>query len=230
MTEKQRVLILTADAGFGHRSCANAIAAALRERYADECVTEIVNPLDDSRTPTALRRSQTDYDRFVQAAPQLYDLGYQASDWKVPVSLAEGGLMVALHNAISDVVTTHQPDVIVSTHPYYQAPAASVSVVTGHYVPVLTVVTDLSTVHSLWFYKDVDMLLAPTDIVAQRALESGFPANKVEITGLPVNPVFAHPRDKQELRAELGYAPDRCVVLFRGQQADAEDRSRLVRV
>jgi len=218
VADQKRVLILTADAGFGHRSCANAIAAALREKYPDEQVTEIVNPLDDSQTPGALRRSQTDYDRFVQAAPQLYDLGYQASDWKVPVSLAEGGLMVALHNALSDTLTTHRPDVIVSTHPYYQAPAASVAVLSGEYVPVLTVVTDLSTVHSLWFHKDVDMLLVPTEIVAQRARESGFPEEKIEITGLPVNPAFAHPQSKQALRASLGWDLDRCTVLFTGSK------------
>jgi len=33
--EPRRILILTADAGFGHRSAANAIAAALDQRYAD---------------------------------------------------------------------------------------------------------------------------------------------------------------------------------------------------
>ena len=33
--ERTRVLILTADAGFGHRSAANAVADALKEQYAD---------------------------------------------------------------------------------------------------------------------------------------------------------------------------------------------------
>jgi len=218
MGDKQRILILTADAGFGHRSCANAIAAALQERYGEECVATVVNPLDDARTPSLLRRSQSDYDRFVQAAPQVYDLGYQASDWKVPVSLAEGGLMVAMHNTLDETLTLYRPDVIVSTHPYYQAPLASVSVINNDYVPVLTVVTDLSTVHSLWFHRDVDMLLVPTEIVAQRALDSGFPAGRIEVTGLPVNPAFAHPQDKAALRDRLGWEQDRCTVLFSGSK------------
>ena len=41
----KQILILTADAGFGHRSAANAVAAALRETYGDVCAVEIVNPL-----------------------------------------------------------------------------------------------------------------------------------------------------------------------------------------
>jgi ATP-dependent Lon protease len=33
METKKRILILTADAGFGHRSAANAICEALEEKY-----------------------------------------------------------------------------------------------------------------------------------------------------------------------------------------------------
>ena len=51
MTEKKRILILTADSGFGHRSAANAVLAALVEKYSLECDAIICNPLEDRRTP-----------------------------------------------------------------------------------------------------------------------------------------------------------------------------------
>jgi len=54
MTDGKRVLILTADAGFGHRSAANGVAAALRELYGDDCAVEIVNPLEDDRVAQPL--------------------------------------------------------------------------------------------------------------------------------------------------------------------------------
>jgi 1,2-diacylglycerol 3-beta-galactosyltransferase len=218
MTTPRRILILTADAGFGHRSCANAIAAAVQQRYGETASVAVVNPLDDPLTPYLLRRNQTDYDRFVQAAPQLYDLGYQASDWTVPVSLAEGGLIVTLHRTLREILDSHRPEVIVSTHPYYQAPLSGVFALTGEYVPVLTVVTDLASVHSLWFHEDVDRLLAPTDIVAQRALDAGFPATRIEVTGLPVNPAFADPPDKATARRTLGWEEDRLTILFSGSK------------
>ena len=42
MKEKKNVLILTADAGFGHRSAANAVEAALDEAYGDVCSVKIL--------------------------------------------------------------------------------------------------------------------------------------------------------------------------------------------
>ena len=49
--EKKKVLILTADAGYGHRSAAKAVFQALEEKYQEFLEVEIVNPLDDKRTP-----------------------------------------------------------------------------------------------------------------------------------------------------------------------------------
>ncbi|MEJ5201228.1 MAG: hypothetical protein WHV66_03245, partial [Anaerolineales bacterium] len=75
----KRILILTADAGFGHRSAANAVAAALHELYGDACQVEIENPLEDKRTPAFLRETQSDYDRIVREMPDLYRVGFGAS-------------------------------------------------------------------------------------------------------------------------------------------------------
>ena len=47
----KRILILMADYGYGHHSAANAIAEALKEIHGQDCVVEIVNPLDDERAP-----------------------------------------------------------------------------------------------------------------------------------------------------------------------------------
>ena len=92
MSANKRILILTADAGFGHRSAANAVAAALDEDHGDECDIEIVNPMDDKRVPAFLRNSQADYDRIVRETPELYRIGYEATDATVPSRVMEGAL------------------------------------------------------------------------------------------------------------------------------------------
>ena len=51
MTNKKNILILTADAGFGHRSAAHAVEVALKEAHEEECIVNIVNPLEDKRAP-----------------------------------------------------------------------------------------------------------------------------------------------------------------------------------
>ena len=62
----KRILILMADYGYGHHSAAIAISEALQETHGQDCVVEIVNPLDDERAPSILRDEQVNYDRIIR--------------------------------------------------------------------------------------------------------------------------------------------------------------------
>ena len=64
--DQKRILVLYADAGFGHRSAALAIKDALSEKYGAFCTIDMVNALDDERTPAVLRDSQSDYDKLIR--------------------------------------------------------------------------------------------------------------------------------------------------------------------
>ena len=216
MSATKKILILTADAGFGHRAAANAVAAALRERYGDACDVTVVNPLEDRHAPALLRRAQGDYDRLVREMPDLYRIGYEASDGSLPVSIVEQALIAMLYGSLRDVLLQHQPDAIITTYPLYQAPLAAIFALSRDYIPVLTVVTDLATVHGLWFNDDVDKCLVPTATVLNKALESGIAADRLEITGLPVDPALNRPVDRAQLRAKLGLRSDRFVALLAG--------------
>jgi 1,2-diacylglycerol 3-beta-galactosyltransferase len=217
MTDTRRILILTADAGFGHRSAANAIADALRETRGDQCAAEVVNPLEDRLAPSFLRRSQTDYDRVVRQLPDLYKFGYQASDSSVPSAIAEGALTVVLFEVMRRTVQRHQPDAIVTTYPLYQAPLGAVYTISRRSVPLLTVVTDLATVHRLWFQETADLCLVPTPQVRELAVEAGMASDRVRVTGIPVHPQFImEERAPAALRAELGWQPDLTTLLAVG--------------
>jgi len=213
----KRILVLTADAGFGHRRAAEAVAAALQETHGEECVAEIVNPMQDKRVPIFLRNSQSDYDRIVREMPDLYKLGYEASDAKAPSLIAEGALIVMLFEAMLDTVQRFQPDAIVTTYSLYQAPLGAVFSLRRSYIPLLTVVTDLATVHRLWFHVGADGCLVPTVTVRDLAIECGLAASKVHITGIPVHPdVVRETRAPLDIRAELGLEPNRTTVLAVG--------------
>jgi 1,2-diacylglycerol 3-beta-galactosyltransferase len=213
----KRIVILTADAGFGHRSAANAVAAALQETYGDDCAVEIVNPLDDQRIPAWLRRSQADYDRIVRETPDLYRFGYEATDASVPGFVIESALTVMLFEVMRDLVREHRPEAIVTTYPLYQAPLQAVYALGRRHVPTLTVVTDLVTVHRLWFHEIADLCLVPTEQVRDLAQEHGFAPEKILITGIPVNPQIAREYgDRDALRAELGWRADLATVLVVG--------------
>lgn len=219
MAERKRILILTSDAGFGHRVAAEAVAAALQATHGDTCAVEIVNPLESEHVPTLLRDSQTDYDNLVREMPDLYKLGFRASDASVPSTVVESALTIMLFEAMADIVRHHRPDAIVTTYPIYQAPLGAVYLVTRHHIPLLTVVTDLVTVHRLWFHEAVDLCLVPTPEVHDLALKYGLPVSKVQVTGVPVRPDLAREdRDPAAIRAELGWQPHLTTVLAVGSK------------
>jgi len=214
----RRILILSADAGFGHRAAATAIAAAFEERHAGVCKAVIVNPLDHAAAPGLLVAAQDDYDRMIKESPDLYRVGYQASDGALPVGIAEQALTVMLYGVMRDLLAEHEPDVVVTTYPLYQAPLATLGALLRRRTPFMTVVTDLVTVHRLWFHESAEACLVPTQAVADKAIESGLSPQQVEITGLPVSPQLAMPVDRAALRAKLGWSDDRVVALFAGSK------------
>ena len=216
---RRRILILTADAGFGHRSAANAIGSALDEMYGDRCEISIVNPLEDRRTPFFLRDSQSDYDKLVRNTPELYRFGYDASDASVPAVIVEQALTVFLYEVIRDLVRSFRPDVILTTYPLYQSPLRAVMMISRASIPILVTVTDLATVHRLWFNNNVDLCMVPTTIVRDLALNYGMSPEQVQVTGIPINPdVVRELRSPQEIRLSLGWNTDLPTVLAVGSR------------
>lgn len=217
--ERRRILILTADAGFGHRSAANAVASALEELYGDQCDLSVVNPLEDRRVAFFLRDSGSDYDKMVRNMPELYRFGYDASDSSLPAVIVEQALTVLLYEVIRDVVRATRPDAILSTYPLYQAPLRAVEIISRKVTPLLVTITDLATVHRLWFSNTVDLLMVPTPIVRDMAIGYGIAPEQVKISGIPVNPeVVREQRTPQEIRQSFGLQPDITTVLAVGSR------------
>jgi 1,2-diacylglycerol 3-beta-galactosyltransferase len=215
----KRVLILTADSGFGHRSAANAIAAALEDAFGSGCLPEIVNPLDEPHVPPFLRRSQSDYDRSVRKSPTFYRLSYKASEARLPGTVTEAALTVLLFDSLREIVRRHEPDAIVSTHPFFAHPLAAWFAVERRRVPFIVVVTDLAAVHRIWFQKAVDLCLVPTYEARDLALAAGLAADQVRITGVPIHPRLVDGGlSREAARSRLGVDPDRMTILAVGSK------------
>jgi len=219
MAGSKRILILTADAGFGHRSAANAIAAALDSLYGEQAQVSIVNPLDDRRVPFFLREAESDYDKLVRSLPELYKLGFDASDYAVPTNLIENAMTVLIYEVISDLIRQYKPHAIISTYPIYVSVISAVFTISRIRVPQYMAITDLATIHRLWLNKRVDGLFVPTPSVRELALNYGFRPEQVHVTGIPVNPACAlSQRSPAEIRARLGLDPDRLTILAVGSR------------
>lgn len=216
MSDKRRVLVLTSDAGLGHRTAAEAIASALEDRYRDRCQVDVVNPAEHERAPKLLLRGESDYDRVVQHVSTLYRVGYDISDSAAPTSLLEGLLTVAAFLAIRDIVAEHEPHVIVSTTPLYQGAVGAANALRERRVPLITVITDLVTIHRIWFSEAADLYIVPTEEARSLALSAGIGKERVKILGIPVHPDFAERPDPAIVRTQLGWNTDLPTLLAVG--------------
>ena len=141
--------------------------------------------------------------------PELYKFGYEASDAAVPVAIVESALTVFLYEVMRDILNQYQPDAILTTYPLYQVPVSAFLTISGHQTPFFTVITDLATVHRIWFNKNVDGCIVPTEAVRSLAISNGVSEKNIFVKGIPVHPkIVKETRSKQEIRKELGWEPD----------------------
>ncbi len=219
----KRILILTADAGFGHRKAAEAIEAALLRKHKKTCEGEIVNPLQDPSIPDLARQIETGYDEVVIDDPTLYQLAYSATDAPVVARLIQDVTTTVLNKTMSGIIETHAPDAIITTYPAFIQAAIRAVHASGRSTPVSVVVTDLVNVHSLWFHPEASLTFTATGNVYRQALDAGLPKSNVFLTGLPVHPDFAdEKRDKAALRRALGWEPGVTTALIVGSARTRE--------
>lgn len=198
------VLILTSDAGSGHRSAASAIELALRARGISPV---IANPAHHPLAPTTLAEAERFYLSMVHRAPDQYALAHTLTDAPGLDLFLEYSLAGALRKSLAALVLTHQPDVVVSVYPLFTRIISSMFRQKTR-PRLMTVVTDLGNVHRAWFNQADDCVAVPTLTVRDKALKCGIDIAKVVHTGLPINPAFGRrPIDKATLRQQLGWNP-----------------------
>lgn len=210
-----RILILMSDTGGGHRASAQALKAGFDELYPGRFAIEIVDFITDY-LPWPFNQMPKAYPFLSNDAPWLWKLLYGGQQHKLSNLLAQVGSRM-LVGSVNNVIDEHKPDLIISVHPLMQLVSMLAMARRPHRVPFVTVVTDLTTAHPLWFHRDVDAVYVASDNTRNMALKSGIDPQRVHLLGLPIRPAFARsPRPKADLRAELGMVLDLPAVLLIG--------------
>lgn len=227
----KRILILTADAGFGHRRAAEALAAAFRESYGEACKVSIVNPLEEASAPEIIRQLEKGYDEMVVETPSLYEISYEALDLPVVSDLVRSITAQMLDKVMYQLISEHRPNVIACTYPFYAEPAAAAIKQIQGDIPLAVVITDLTNVQSVWYSNAATILFAPTELIREQAYKNKIPATRVRVTGIPIHPDFpAETRSADELRKELGWETNlpTCLIVASERTREMASISRLL--
>lgn len=211
----KRALLLISDTGGGHRSAANAIAAALDETKSPN---RFETRIEDVAAHCAFPLTQLGlgYSMALRYAPPVYGALYHATNGRRRYRALVRFCEPLYRERLRDLFIDYRPDVIVSVHPLlnHAALRARDDAAMRH-VPVVTVITDLGKVHESWLVPEADAMVVPAREVYARALSRGVPPARLRLLGHPIHPKFDDVTgSKADLRAQLNLSPGTSAVML----------------
>lgn len=209
----RKIVFLFSDTGGGHRSAAEAIIEALEIEFSGCFDHEMIDIFKDYG-PLPLKYMPELYPQMVKL-PRAWGLGYKLSNGHPQARVITASAWPVVRKSIQKLIQDHPADLIVSVHPLAAAPV--LKAMSHARVPFINVVTDLVTTHALWYHRQADLCIVPTQQAYNRALQCGLHPEQLQVVGLPVADRFCQPvGDRDELRAKLGWPQDTPVVLLVG--------------
>jgi processive 1,2-diacylglycerol beta-glucosyltransferase len=204
------ILILSASVGAGHVRAAEALERAFQQA---DCGLPVRHVETLAYTNAVFRRLYSQaYVNIVNHVPELFGWFYDQRDRSGNDRLKHAFERLNARR-FTRLLRQHQPDLTVCTHPM---PAEIVSWLCRRdrlETQQSVVITDWD-LHVQW--------LMPTPVHYFVALEEtrihmealGVPRERISVTGIPVDPVFAEPKDKHAMRAKHGLKQDAAVILI----------------
>jgi processive 1,2-diacylglycerol beta-glucosyltransferase len=206
---KPRVLLLSASSGAGHVRAAQALEKAFEAR--GDCVVEHIDAMQH-----ASKLFQRLYDKayigMVRRVPNLLGVLYDQTDqpWRsMKRRLAFDRLNTA---SMVRLLKRVQPDLCIATHFLPGEILAWLVAKQKLRARNAIVVTDYD-VHAMWLCKTVDRYYVALDESAEYLARIGVPREIICVTGIPVDPVFATPVERAEVRRKFGLDAAAKVVL-----------------
>jgi processive 1,2-diacylglycerol beta-glucosyltransferase len=206
-----KVLILSVSAGSGHTRAAQAIESAFHEKKAAKEVRHI-DTLEYTNQVFRRVYSQA-YIEMVNKAPDVLGWLYNQLDkpWK------NERLRLALDKLNTrpfvKLLEHYSPDITVCTH---FLPAEIISWLKAKarlFCPQAIVVTDFD-VHAMWLCHHFEHYFVALDETRVHLEKLGIPAQKIAVTGIPIDPIFAARKGKSAMRKKHGLQRDRFTILI----------------
>lgn len=213
-----RVLILHASVGSGHKRAGEALAAAFARRQPGQ--VQLADVLDYAN-PIFRQAYARSYIQMTDKVPGLWSYVYEQTDRDLFRLTSE---MRALADAIGAwglrrLLRSYAPEIIVCTHFLPAEVLASRKGRARLPQPLYCVLTDYAA-HAFWVYNNVDGYFVATGETRQQLIERGVPADIIRVTGIPVDPAIAEPKDQVAARAARGLPLEGHIVLLFGGGMD----------
>ena len=209
----KKFLLLTASVGSGHEKAAGAIAEGIKKSF-PQAQLDIVDFMS-WHTSAVNAFMKGCYLKMLSLVPNLYEFMYQFTAGKRKGGCIQLLMAYAMSISIKNLIRTHEPDVIICTHPF---PAEAVSHLGEKWRKKFlsaAVITDYS-VHQMWICPHMNLYFVGCDFMQKQLIADGIAQNTIYVTGIPVAENFQKEKDKLLCRQKLGLAKNKPVILLMG--------------
>src|ERR1044072_179941 len=207
----KKVLLLSASAGAGHVRAAQAIEKAFQQTGNGETEVQHFDVLDYTNKIFRHLYSQA-YIDLVNKMPEVPGWFYDKFDKPWKNERRRLALDKLNTRPCVKMLREYQPDMIVCTH---FLPAEIVSWLKAKERIAsrqAIVVTDFD-VHAMWLCHHYEQYFVALDETREHMERLGIPPEKITVSGIPVDTVFAVEKDKRAMRDKHGLRQDTTTIL-----------------
>ncbi len=206
----KKVLVLSASAGAGHVRAAQAVEQAFRELDAAAEVRH-VDTLDYTNKLFRHLYAKA-YLEMVNSAPAALGWFYDYLDKPWQNERRRLALDRLNTRPFVKLLKQYQPDITVCTHFLPSEIISWLKAKERLTTPQAIVVTDFDA-HAMWLCHHYEQYFVALEETRVHLEQLGIPGHKITVTGIPIDPLFAQPKDKREMRAKHGLRADVITIL-----------------
>ena len=198
MQSKKKFLMLYLKTGGGHLAPAKAIAGYMKNHHSDSADPVLVDCLE--KTPAFVKFIIEDGYRITQSkAKWLFELLYAINKIQIVAKLTcfAVGLFIKPH--LKKAITKEKPDKIICLHFFILQPLFDVIKKQRLNVPVITLVTDPFTPHTMWFLNKKQHFILFSEKLAEK-IKSKLPESTIDIFPFVLDEKFSSPVDEMKIK------------------------------
>lgn len=206
----KKVLILSASVGAGHLRAAEALEKTFKQLNLAEEVKNV--DVLNYTNPLFRRLYGKAYLDMVNTMPEV--LGWLYDSLDKPWENEKRRLALDRLNTLPfvNLLKKEKPDLAVCTH-FLPSEIISWLKAKGKVnFPQAIVVTDFDA-HAMWLCHHYEQYFVALEETKVHLAKIGIPAEKITVTGIPIDPVFSENKDKFAMRKKFGLAQDKLTIM-----------------
>lgn len=212
MSSKRIILMYISEVS-GHHSATLAIEKALKI-LSPEVETLNINAFNYTN-PVSEKIVNRLYMGLIKRTPQIWDYLYDNPSVVKKIEKIKEIIHKFNSPKLKNLFDRFKPDAVVCTQAFPCGMVADYKKTYHSAIPLVAVLTDYIP-HSYWIYDMVDYYITPSEEIMSLLLKKGVAPEKVKILGIPFDPDFNTPVDKNRITQKLKLEPDLATILIMG--------------